>query len=45
MKKLWLKIGLSFFILFFVVMVIVGVFFRGTNEINVLKYERKSIRR
>ncbi|EBB5818580.1 PAS domain-containing protein [Listeria monocytogenes] len=26
MKKLWLKIGLSFFILFFVVMVIVGVF-------------------
>ncbi|HBJ9318816.1 TPA: PAS domain-containing protein [Listeria monocytogenes] len=27
MKKLWLKIGLSFFILFFVVMVIVGVFF------------------
>ncbi|HIF3817856.1 TPA: hypothetical protein ACX1JZ_000297, partial [Listeria monocytogenes] len=25
MKKLWLKIGLSFFILFFVVMVIVGV--------------------
>ncbi|HFI5992372.1 TPA: two-component system histidine kinase PnpS [Listeria monocytogenes] len=27
MKKLWLKIGLSFFILFFVVMVIVGIFF------------------
>ncbi|EAE6286606.1 two-component system histidine kinase PnpS [Listeria monocytogenes] len=26
MKKLWLKIGLSFFILFFVVMVIVGIF-------------------
>ncbi|EII4066649.1 PAS domain-containing protein [Listeria monocytogenes] len=26
MKKLWLKIGVSFFILFFVVMVIVGVF-------------------
>ncbi|EAC3450826.1 PAS domain-containing protein [Listeria monocytogenes] len=26
MKKLWLKIGLSFFILFFVIMVIVGVF-------------------
>ncbi|EAD4954859.1 PAS domain-containing protein [Listeria monocytogenes] len=26
MKKLWLKIGLSFFILFFVVLVIVGVF-------------------
>ncbi|ENN8959631.1 PAS domain-containing protein [Listeria monocytogenes] len=26
MKKLWLKIGLSFFILFFIVMVIVGVF-------------------
>ncbi|EFR8994923.1 cell wall metabolism sensor histidine kinase WalK [Listeria monocytogenes] len=26
MKKLWLKIGLSFFILFFVMMVIVGVF-------------------
>ncbi|OFG35627.1 PAS domain-containing sensor histidine kinase [Listeria monocytogenes] len=26
MKKLWLKIGLSFFILFFVVMVMVGVF-------------------
>ncbi|EAD4185451.1 PAS domain-containing protein [Listeria monocytogenes] len=26
MEKLWLKIGLSFFILFFVVMVIVGVF-------------------
>ncbi|MBC1421892.1 two-component system histidine kinase PnpS [Listeria seeligeri] len=26
MKKLWLKIGLSFFILFFVVMVMVGIF-------------------
>lgn len=26
MKKLWLEIGLSFFILFFVVMVIVGIF-------------------
>lgn len=41
MKKLWLKIGLSFFILFFIVMVIVG-FFSGELMKSVYLHMKES---
>ncbi|EMX7652135.1 PAS domain-containing protein [Listeria monocytogenes] len=43
MKKLWLKIGLSFFILFFVVMVIVGIFSGELMKSTYLNMKEKEL--